>query len=340
MFESVKIISGQPQQATFPLNMVDDHLMSVLGEQLVSYNHSDIYMHQVDDAYVSAYGLAFKNARLIKESVYCLIKQSATPFVFYKKILQGKVVRLDKECVLFHHVWYDNYYHWFTECYPRLVLMWEQLKGKCLIVNENLKPFHRQSLAILPCADIYYCKPEEVVRAKHLTFVDMPSKAFGIHHPDVVKLLRERLEVEFKLKSGVVASKNIYTSRAKVGKRKCINEKEVLAVLANFGFEEVIMDDLGLKDQFELFQNVANVAGVHGSSFVNGLFMPKNSLVIDMVEERHNDLCYFNFLNGIGVNYLYLPSSGQGPKENYRDNDILPNIHLLESRLKKYLYKP
>jgi len=340
MLESVKIISGKPQQAKFPLNTDDDHLMSLLDEQLVAYNHSDIYMHQVDDAYVSAYGLAFKNGRLIKESVYCLIKQSATPFVFYKKILQGKVVRLDKECVLFHHVWYDNYYHWFTECYPRLVLMWEQLKGKCLIVNENLKRFHHESLAILPCAEIYYCKPEEVVRAKHLTFVDMPSKAFGIHHPDVVKRLQERLSVEFKLKSGAIANKNIYTSRPQVGKRRCINENEVLSVLTNFGFEEVIMDDLKLKDQFELFQNVANVASVHGSSFVNGIFMPPNSLVVDMIEENHNDLCYFNLLKGLDINYLYLPSMGDGSKENFRNNDIRPNTAVLESRLEKYLYKP
>lgn len=340
MFESVKIISGQSQEANYPLNTVDDNLVLVLGKQLVSYNHSDIYMHQVNDVYVSSYGLAFKNGNLIKESVYCLIKQSATPFVFYKKILKGKVIRLDKECVLFHHVWYDNYYHWFTECYPRLVLMWEQLKGKCLIVNENLKPFHHQSLAILPCADIYYCKSDEVVRAKYLTFVDMPSKAFGIHHPEVVKHLRERMQVEFNLKTGVIGSRNIYTSRAKVGKRKCANEKEILAVLANFGFEEVIMDDLGLKDQFELFQNVANVAGVHGSSFVNGLFMPTNSLVIDMIEERHNDLCYFNLLKNVGINYLYLPSKGEGPKENFRNNDISPNAAILESRLEKYLYRP
>ncbi len=321
----------------YPINYISDSLDKLLHIDSKSIDHPAVYLYEHTNTFVSPFGLAFKNGKLLPESIYCLIGKSAKPYSFFKKILSGKVKKLEEPCVLFHHAWYDNYYHWFTECYPKLVLAKDFIKDKVLIMNESLKPFHKQSLEVIDCAGIFYCKENEIVKASRLYIIGQLSNHFGIHHPGVVSNLHAFLTKEF----GIVDASpeiNIYTSRARSTKRKCVNEKEVLALVKDYNFEVVITDDISLKEQFLLFSRTANVCGVHGSSFVNGLFIPPRGMIIDLIEQNHQDLCYYNLIKTRGVNYLYLPCDGVGDSRNFRDNDIIVNVPKLQKRLETYLY--
>ena len=133
--------------------------------------------------------------------------------------------------------------------------------------------------------------------------------------------------------------KNIYTSRSKAPKRKCVNEAELISLLKKYDFEIVVTDDLSVAEQIELFGNANNVVAVHGSSFVNGLYMKNKSVIFDLIEENHNDLCFFNIANAMDVGYVYAKCKGVGPAANFRDNDIYVDIEQLDKLLDKFMLR-
>jgi capsular polysaccharide biosynthesis protein len=285
-----------------------------------------IYKYEVSNAYVSPYGLAFKNGRLIKEVLYDMYAKSATPYTFYKKIILRKVKTVADTCVLFHHGYYDNYYHWYTECLPRLFVLREQLKDALIILPKKLKKFHLETLQWFELKGIVYCEPDEIIKAKKLLFSNFTAKHFGTHRQEVLKEMVAYIKSKIKIQE--INVPNIYTPRSSAPKRNCVNEAEVLAILKEYGFESILMDDLTQEQQISMFINAKNVAGVHGSSFVNLMYM-KQGRIIDFMEKRHCDLCYSNMATIFNQEYYVQESEGAGNHTDFRDDDIIVDTNLL-----------
>lgn len=140
-----------------------------------------------------------------------------------------------------------------------------------------------------------------------------------------------------KVKVTQTVIKNIYTPRSKAPKRNCKNEQEVLALIKDYGFESFVMDDLSQSEQIELFSSEKNVMEVHGSSYVNLMYSDGSLTIFDLIERNHKDLCYSNMATIFGVDYVLVESQGVGPKENFRDNDIIVDLKSLNSYLYLYL---
>lgn len=327
--DKIKLFEKTNQIIQLPKGISDQNKSSYDG--WLKYNEMpEIYQYEVSNAYVSPYGLAYKNGRLIKEVLYDMYAKSATPFTFYKKIVLRKVKTVTEPCVLFHHGYYDNYYHWYTECLPRLFVLKEHLKDALIILPKKLKKFHLETLQWFEFKGIVYCDQHEIIKTKKLLFSNFTAKHFGTHRQEVLKNMVAYIKSKIKIEE--INVPNIYTPRSRAPKRNCVNEAEVFAVLNNHGFESILMDDLTQEQQISLFINAKNVAGVHGSSFVNLMYM-KQGRIIDFMEKRHCDLCYSNMATIFNQEYYVLESEGAGNHTDFRDDDIIVDTDHLSKLL-------
>jgi hypothetical protein len=319
-----------------PLNIEksDEKIFSLLKSPV---KFPAVYLYHLTNAYISPYGMVFKNGLPVNEAIYDAHQNLKNIFTFYKKILRGKVKRTEGNCVVIHNSWYDNYYHWCTEALPRLFVLKNKVKEINLILPVNLKPFHKQTLEYFDLKSITYCHEDELIFSPVLYFSSFTAPGFGVHNPDLIKGISSFIKSKNASPGNSGFSRNIYTSRSATAKRQCINEDELITVLKKFDFETIIPDNLSLKQQIELFGQSKNVLGVHGSSFVNCLYMKRGSVIFDLIENDHNDFCFLNMASALDVNYVYIRSKGVGDPADFRNNNILVDVKNLERLLDKYL---
>ena len=164
------------------LNYIEDESNEFKFSPPIS-NHPEVYLHSLNNAYVSPYGMVFKNGFIVDESLYDLNRNPLNVFSFYKKIIQGNVKTTDKECVVIHNSWYENYYHWCLEALPRLFAVKDRIARINLVLPANLKTFHHQTLVFFDIDSIIECADNELIRCASLSFSSFTAKGFGEHNP-------------------------------------------------------------------------------------------------------------------------------------------------------------
>jgi capsular polysaccharide biosynthesis protein len=321
-----------------PLNYSTED-SDVFNDSTLDASHPPVYLFNVNNAYVSPFGVVFKNGVVEKESVYFYHHHWKNALTFYKKILLRKIVKTDKTCSVIHNGWYDNYYHWCMEALPRLFSMKDKVSQLNLILPSNLKKFHEQTLSFFNINSIIPCKEDELVFAPSVWFTSFTTKGFGQHNPGLIREMSSFFKSKISPTGKFNHLKNIYTARTKAPKRKCLNEDELIELLKKYDFEIIVPDNLTVPEQIELFGQVKNVVGVHGSSFVNSLYMKPESRIFDLIEQNHNDLCFFNMADAFDVRYVYVRCKGQGRDADFRDNDIYVDIKKLDGLLDKYMLR-
>jgi hypothetical protein len=336
----VKQLLRQPFSVnrTPPLNFSPEN-SDIFNESTLRASHPSSYLFGVRNAYVSPYGIVFRNWLVERESVYKNHRSWKNALTFYKKIFLRKIVKTEKTCTVIHNGWYDNYYHWCMEALPRLFSMKDKVPELNLILPSDLKKFHQQTLSFFNINSIIPCKEDELVYAPSVYFTSFTTKGFGQHNPSLIREMSSFFKNKISPTGKFNHIKNIYTARTKAPKRKCLNEGELIDLLKKYDFEIILPDALTVSEQIELFGQVKNVVGVHGSSFVNSLYMKPESRIFDLIEQNHNDLCFFNMADAFDVRYVYVRCKGQGRDADFRDNDINVDIKKLDGLLDKYMLR-
>lgn len=329
-----KLFSEKKHILQLPLNLKKEEMIRFKDWEKKD-TYTEVFEYKITNTYVSPFGLLFKNGFLVKEALYEMYANTANSLTFYKKILTNKVKTINDTCIVFHHAWYENYYHWYTECLPRLFALKKYHKNSVLILPEDLKRFHHETIAFFEFKDIIYCKMTEVIKCKELIFTNFTTKGFGNHRSEIIKDMASFFQS--KTTKSLSNISNIYTPRSKAPKRNCVNEKDVLAILKEFQFESIVMDDLSQMEQISLFTNAKNIIGVHGSSFVNLMYMKPKGAIFDLIEKNHKDLCYSNLANIFEINYLLIESDGVGNHSDFRDDDIIVDSLNLKKTLNIFL---
>ncbi len=127
-----------------------------------------------------------------------------------------------------------NYYHWLIIYLPRLLLArkYADISNLRIIVNKSLKPFERETLALLGLEGrLLPVGNDEVIRPR-ATLVPSLLVANTVPHPAVPKLLRDAFP-----RRRISSCKRIYLSRQDAQTRQLTNEAELTALLERYGFE-------------------------------------------------------------------------------------------------------
>jgi capsular polysaccharide biosynthesis protein len=93
--------------------------------------------------------------------------------------------------------------------------------------------------------------------------------------------------------------KRIFIVRETDKVRKLINQNNIIELLTEYNFTPVKLEELTITEQINIFRNVTCVVGVQGAGLSNIIYMPKNSLIINLINKQHHDICFFNLANAL-----------------------------------------
>mgnify|MGYP000283032622 CR=1 FL=1 len=227
--------------------------------------------------------------------------------------------------------WSANYFHWLTDCLPRI---WEGLKkggAKKVLLMDSFKqlPFVTQSLKLIGVEPLFY-KSNENLWVKNLILTSRTASFPNFNIP-LTKLTRQKL----RIKSEVESHRKIYISRRFAPKRKSHNAKEVERLVIKYGFEVVYAEKMSLKKQIQLMSETKILVCLHGAALTNMLFLPDDASVVELrnVGDDINQ-CYFNLASALDLKYYY--TLNEGDSSNTIATNFTIDLESLEEVLKNF----
>ena len=135
--------------------------------------------------------------------------------------------------------------------------------------------------------------------------------------------------------------KRIYISRSQARGRIVINEKQVIDVVRQFGFQTVLLEELSVLEQVALFARAEAIISPHGSSLTNLVFCSPGAVVVELFSPNYVRTDYWILSQQLQLQHYY--SLGESfdcyPLKNlmYQNSlteDILVNMSSLQKILK------
>lgn len=203
--------------------------------------------------------------------------------------------------------WSANYFHWMTDCLPRI---WE---GKArnptcpVILPESFKSlsYVTQTLELLGMR-VEYFKSRQNVKVNTLILTARTAV-----FPHFNELLTRKTRQMLVIPSAKTPRRSVYISRKLAQKRKAHNELEVELLLRKKGFEIVYAEQLSVKQQIQLMSETALLVALHGAALTNMLFMAEGTKVLELRNEGDSvTQCYFNLASALGLRYYYTLNKG------------------------------
>lgn len=318
-------------QHNYPINYnTNDVELFKHANNYQSYNETVFNFTKVN---VSDKGVLFKGYRNSWTCFPHKIFRYDYGFLYLLKLrLFKKKVVLDKSfnyIVLFDFWSKSNYYHWLIDSLPRLLSIEQELAKAdfSLLLPENGPKYILDSLSYFNINHITFIKSNTYVSAENLI---LPYYLAGSGHirPDKVLKLKHFFLDKISSKTSI---KRIYASRATQNNRKISNEKEVVNLLIQKGFEIVYFENYTFEEQVSLVKNADFLVSSHGANMTNLMFMQSNTSVLELIKEINPNFCYWGLASSVNVNYYYQLCA----EVNHDDLEV--DLNKLQTNLKRML---
>lgn len=174
----------------------------------------------------------------------------------------------------------NNLWHWMTENLPKLVALESIGFSGSYIVSDGAVA--RQ------CLDLLGIDPARLLPGKgnyrvHRLMLPQRLSGFDLaEYMPLTRLTRDRLLEAVGRRED---ANRVYVRR--IGRRKIVNEDEVLAVLGDFGFETMVPEDFSLAEQLRYMTNASCSVMAHGANAALTLMQPPRSAVVEIYGNRY-----------------------------------------------------
>lgn len=150
---------------------------------------------------------------------------------------------------------------------------------------------------------------------------------------DIMALKRQLEPALEELNKGAEGNKRIYICRS--GRRRVVNETELIRMLEEFGFDIYEDKPRSVAEQYAMYHNASFIIGPHGSSFTNVVWCKPGAQLLELIPPRYV-YNYFLYLSTVvGVKYS---AYCNGPVAyDYRNKTINDDITVEIPELRKYL---
>jgi capsular polysaccharide biosynthesis protein len=252
-----------------------------------------------------------------------------------------RLITLDDDTMYLaiHHPWF-NYYHWICESIFRLWLVRKKLDRLTLVLPEHYRTadFIVASLEPFALKNIFYIPEGKSLLVRHLCLPQLKPvcDSYNARHlRQVSHFYREY--VLTGCFTAAAFSDRLYVSRRLAGRRKVVNEEELLVILERFGFTVFYPEQHGFLEQVAMFSKVRWLVGEHGSGLTNLLFMPPGSAVLELHKNRTNELdhpspLFWYMADALGIHYYHQSCVTVG-REDYFEGDYRVDPVLFEQNL-------
>jgi hypothetical protein len=206
------------------------------------------------------------------------------------------------------------YYHWLFQLLPRFELIRraqiDVTKIDYFVVNSKKHRFQCESLKALDIEQHKIIESSSVrsIRASTLIVPSVPLWS-GCFAPWMCDFLRRT----FVPSQGSVtlSTRRLYISRRNAGYRRVLNEREVIRLLNQFGFEEVHFESLSMHEQAIAMLSAEAVIAPHGGGLSNLVFCRPATKVIEIFSPELVAGYFWKLSNHLGLDYYYLLGKGQ-----------------------------
>lgn len=224
---------------------------------------------------------------------------------------------LDRATVL-HNCWDQGYFHWVTEGLTRLegIERYHERTGErpTLVLGPDPPTFQVESLRLLGYDETDWIEWDGTTTVVNRLVV--PSMRRGTNRGSEVGFVAYRW-LRDRLRTAVVDrvdadrfSARVYVSRADADRRRIVNEREVMDVLSEHGFEAYRLGEMSFAENVALFAGAEVVVAPHGAGLTNLLYA-EDATVVELFRPN-NVPTYFVLARQFGHRHRYLECEARG----------------------------
>ena len=176
---------------------------------------------------------------------------------------------------------HQRYYHWMFDVLPRLELLRQTDLGiDAYLINTELG-YQQDAVRHLAITPAISPSSQTHIEADELV---VPTLTGDIGYPtrDACDFLRRGF---LPATLPELQRRRLYISRRDARMRRVENEAEVIAALQPLGFETVELEGMAVMDQVMLFAAAEMIVGPHGAGFVNTVFSPSGSGILEFWDD-------------------------------------------------------
>jgi len=209
----------------------------------------------------------------------------------------------------------SNYHHWMMDLIPRAGLVERagyRLKDfDHVLINDRGLPYQRETLSRLGI------DPSQLIRVDDQLHIEADRLVVPSMRHDNTKVSRAEMEFVRRLflpEEAVpgTAHRRLYVSRRDASFRQVLNEHELMPLLREYGFEEVVMSSLSVAEQARIFSEAEVVMGPNGSALANLIFAHPSCLAIEF--SAPGWVVGYNWMICANFGLLYTALVGKGPR--------------------------
>lgn len=227
-----------------------------------------------------------------------------------------------------------NFWHWTMEYLPRAAALEEAgYKGNYIIrqVDNGTMAFVYESLialGIMP--ERVHLPPAKILKVERLFATQkFDGRNEYLFYPDLFYSVRDRIlhHLARKYPDGLLnLGKRIYIARRPSADRGVVrlvrNEAELLQKIEAENFTYVCMEDYSFMEQVSIVANADIVLAPHGAGMALTMFMPRDSMIIEMFSPEYVNPCMTASTFLLNQRYHMLTSQVLPFRDEYRNVDM------------------
>lgn len=223
--------------------------------------------------------------------------------VFFPERLQGTYAILGGS-------FFPNYWHFLFDNLAKVYSLFLDQPGRQLtiVMPASLNPLYREMLELVVAGEfgIRYVEDDKWLQVDRLVIPSYVSRrANGYLPPEYTEFVRDRIFSGLGLPRASNPSERIYVSRRRAEYRRVLNEDQVEACLAPFGFRSVVLEDMTLRDQVDLFRKAEIVVAPAGAGLGTTLFSGPIKVVVLYPNQRPTSF-FVTQINRLGQQHHWL----------------------------------
>jgi len=274
---------------------------SFLRPNVFVYTLSDAVLH-VDTGLVCT-----RDYKIISDSVMEYRLPYSRVYGRYKPL---RVKQLDGTYTTIQNVFGDNHWHWLVDSLPRIFSLAKAVPDKKLtiLLPNGLTRTQRDSLeCVLPSNfEVKFLPTNSWIKAEHFVLPSfVTGRANGYLPAEYSEYLRRSVFTKLGLTHNHEPKERIFISRGGAQRRRILNEKEVVQVLAKYGFKSYALEKMTFKEQVELFHRAEFVVGPNGAGLGNILFSGKINVLV-LYPDKTPNTYFLTQAKSLGQEHFFL----------------------------------
>ncbi len=230
------------------------------------------------------------------------------------------------------------YYHWMFDVLPKLYLLKRRkIKIDKIVINGNYQhPFIEQTLAALNIPRSKLMNTSSTFHLKAEKLIVPSSSGYTGYMPKwTVHFLRKSLLNKNIVK--IPDYERIYISREDGRGRKVINEEQVTNLLVPYGFKTLVLDQLSLDEQIQIFYSAKIIIAPHGGGLTNLVFANPGTRILEIFSPKYVNPLYWILSNYVKLDYYYLLGDDEKLDDHIDPGAVVADISINIEKLSKMM---